>query len=783
MKGRKFFLTLLGLMVLPGLFAGASAQQYSPPRMRTIRNLNRDWQFIRQDVAVSQAVASSDPSNWSDINLPHSFDIPYWRAGSAKTPAIGWYRKHLVLDKAVIDAKKRVFIDFEAAFQLAAVYVNGTLAGTHAGGYTGFVFDITSQVKSGDNVIAVRLDARWSDTIAPNSGEHIFIGGIYRNVSLLITDPLHVAWYGTFVSTPQVSAASATVRMKTEVKNDGTAAAGCRVKTVIVDATGSEVTSFESSQTIAAGATVTFDKTGGPIANPHLWSPSTPYLYKAYTEVYSGESLVDNFESPLGIRWFKWTMDNGFVLNGERLWLQGANVHQDHAGWGDACTDAGSVRDVGLIKECGMNFIRGSHYPHAPAFSEACDSIGICQWSESTFWACLNNNRDWLRGGYSDNDGFRRSCVAQTREMIRIHRNHPSIIAWSMGNELWFSPIDKAVALLTDMVKAAHEEDATRPAGVGGVQLNTAELSGPCDIVGFNGGFLTGNAGIPSMVSEYGSCEDGGENYNGCYGDNLNDPPSPSTYGWESWRAGIAHWCGFWHGSILQDSYGKMGMINHARLPQKRWYYYRNLYRQIPPPVWPTNGTAAKLKLTTDRDTITDDGRSNALLIVEVQDASGKWLANSPDITLTDLSGLGEFPTGSSLTFEGGAWDKGVRNGKASIEFRSYNDGNITVRATSGNLASDSVKITVLHVSEEIATGSYLAPAVMKLGTRPQERVVKSAGTIIRIPDVPAGKKVMVSIFDMQGRLIGSSIQKGSFFKRPEGARGIALVKVRSVKE
>ena len=206
------------------------------------------------------ALASGDPAGWSNINLPHSFDIPCWRAGSAQSPALGWYRRHIALDQSAIDANKRVFIEFEAAFQLAQVYVNGTLAGTHAGGYTGFSFDITPYVKTGDNVIAVRLDARWSDTIAPNSGEHIFIGGIYRNVSLVITDPLHVTWYGTFVSTPQASATSAAVKVKTEIKNDGTADASCLVKTVVVDSAGDMVTSFESTRNVAAGTVVTFVK-------------------------------------------------------------------------------------------------------------------------------------------------------------------------------------------------------------------------------------------------------------------------------------------------------------------------------------------------------------------------------------------------------------------------------------------------------------------------------------------------------------------------------------------
>jgi beta-galactosidase len=769
-------------LFISGVFATGWAM-YASPHSRTIVNLNRTWKFIKQDVAVAQATASSDPANWSNINLPHSFDIPYWRATSATSPAVGWYRKHLTVDQAAIDAKKRIFIEFEAAFQIAFVYVNGTLAGMHKGGYTGFSFDITQYVKAGDNVVAVRLDARWSDTITPIGGDHIFIGGIYRNVSLVITDPLHVTWYGTFVSTPQVSAASATVKVKTEIKNDGAAAASCRVKTIVVDAAGTQVTSFESTQNVAAGAAVTFVQTSSAISNPRLWSPSSPYMYRVYTEVYNGTAAADNFESPLGFRTIKWTMTNGFELNGQRLWLQGANVHQDRAGWCAASVNTGSFRDVKLIKDCGMNFIRGSHYPHAPAFSDACDNLGICLWSEVAYWGCIEGSKDWQKGCYANNQPFKQSCLDQTREMIRIHRNHPSIILWSMGNELWFtSDLNGTVSVLGQMIAVAHAEDSTRPAGVGGVQLNTSQLSQPCDVVGFNGGMTTGNAGIPSMVTEYGAgnCgHDRGENYNACYGDNITTPPSPSQY---AWRAGIAYWCGFCYGSVAVDNgYTNDGMIDHARLPQKRWYFYRNLYLGTPPPVWPASGTAAKLTLTTDRDTITDDGKSDALLIVQVQDASGKWLSNTPNITLTDKSGLGTFPTGSAITFTGGAANQCVRNGQASIEFRSYNAGTVTIEATSGSLTPASVTIKVLSADDTPVMMSRI-PVSQNAGC-PQEMVVAGFGNRIVLPAGLLGNKVAVSLFDMRGRLIGRMPpSRARVIVRRDAAEGIVIAKAKVVK-
>jgi beta-galactosidase len=774
-------------LLISGVVAAGWAQ-YTPLSMRTVNVKNKTWTFIKQDVAVATAAGTSDPSGWSNVNLPHSFDIPYWRVGTAQAPAIGWYRKHITIDQTVIDMKKRVFIEFEAAFQIAWVYVNGTLAGMHKGGYTGFSFDITQHIHAGDNVVAVRLDARWSDTIAPISGEHVFIGGIYRNVYLVITDPLHVIWYGTFVSTPQATSASGTVKVKTEIKNDGTASASCRVRTVVVDAAGTQVTAFESTQTVAAGATVTFVQTSSSISNPHLWSPSSPYLYKVYTEVYNGTSPVDNFQSPLGFRTIQWTTTNGFVLNGTRLWLQGANTHQDHAGWGDAAASTGQYRDVKLIKDCGMNIIRGSHYPHAPAFSDACDQLGVCLWSESVFWACLNVSNNWLRGAYSNKEPFKKSCLDQTREMVRIHRNHPSIIIWSMGNELWFGdaltgcPMDSIAALLGRMIAVAHVEDSTRPAGVGGVQLQTDILSGPCDVVGFNGTPMQTSAyRIPELQSEYGSCQDGGTAYDGCWDCFANTAGAmsgglPVQFGW---RSGAIFWCAFDHGSNYNT--GRMGMINNARLPQRRWYFYRNLYAGIAPPTWPVSGTAARLRLTTDRDTITDDGKSDAQLIVEVQNSSGVWLSNSPNITLTDQSGLGSFPTGSSITFTGGQQEQGVLEGRASIEFRSYNAGAVTIQATSGSLTPASVPITVVHVPDNPVTAVRI-PVVSHSAAGPEEMVVTGYGNRIALPRSMAGKKVAVSLFDMRGRLIEMRpAGRAGVIVRRGAAEGIFIAKVKVV--
>jgi beta-galactosidase len=760
---------------------------YAPPRTRTVLPINKTWKFIKQDVTGAQAVGFNDGA-WSSVNLPHSFEQPYWRTNMAQTPYIGWYRKHCTIDTSLMLAKKRVFIEFEAAFLVSDVYVNGALVGTHKGGYTGFSYDITPNLHAGDNVIAVRLDASWNAQVAPREGEHIFSGGIYRDVYLVVTDPLHVAWYGTFVTTPQVTASSATVKVKTEIKNDGTADASCRVKTIVVDSAGNQVTSFDTTQNVTAGATVTIVQTSNPVSNPHLWSPSSPYMYKVFTEVYNGAAVVDNFVSPLGIRSIRWDKDNGFFMNDQHLWLQGCNVHQDHAGWGDGTTNSGSYRDVKMVKDCGMNFIRGSHYPHDPAFSDACDTYGIALWSEMCFWGfpTTMGGEPWNASAYppaaADQAPFEQNVIDQLKEMIRIHRNHPSVVIWSMSNEVEFtdgSTIDKAAALLRNMITVTHTEDPTRRAAVGGAWGATWVTIG--DVNGYNGGeaWMSTPPGFPTMQTEYGSCveEKRPGNYDGCYGTLVLQNGLPVKY---PWRSGICIWCGFHHGSNVNT--GAMGMIDHARLPLRRYYYYRNLYAGIAPPVWPVAGTAAKLKLTTDNTTVTDDGRSDCHLIVQVQDAAGNWLTNSPDITFTDKSGIGVFPTGTAITFTGGAKEKGVLDGMAAIEYRSYNAGTATIEATSGNLTPASVTITVLHAPDNLTVASRM-PDVSHNAEGLREMVVAGFGSRIALPRSMAGKKVVVSLFDMRGRLIGQMPpSRARVIIRRGAAEGIVIAKVRVAK-
>jgi hypothetical protein len=692
-----FLCLILGVIASTISPANASTDTTSPT---TVMNINRDWRFTLGDPSNAQSPAFDDHA-WESIGLPHSFSIPYFLSPDFYV-GYGWYRKHF--NRPTTWAGKRISIEFDGVFQEADVFLNGKPIGSHQGGYTGFCFDLTSATQPGDNVLAVRVNNLWIPTLNPRAGEHVFSGGIYRNVRLIVTAPLHLAWNGVFITTPDVSKTSATVNIKSQVQNDATTAKTCRVRNVILDPDSKLVAQIESSATIPPGQSTTFDQTAPAIANPRLWHPDHPWLYTVVTTIFDGDAVTDETRTPLGIRSIKFTADQGFFLNGEHLYLRGANVHQDHAGWGDAVTDAGAYRDVKLIKDAGFNFIRGSHYPHSPAFLRACDELGIMFWSENCFWGTGKFKSPWGASAYPPEaeyqQPFDQSVKRSLREMIQIDRNHPCVIAWSMDNEVFFtdpSTLPDVQRLLSELVKETHDLDPTRPAAIGGCQRGDIDKLG--DLAGYNGdgARLFPNPGIPNLVSEYGSViADRPGKYDPGWGD-LPTTPGPNQkqpYGWRyPWRSGESIWCGFDHGS-LGGKFGSMGLVDYFRLPKRAWYWYRNENLKIPPPPWPKKGTPAKLALSADKTEIHGtDATDDVHLIVTVEDATGTPLSNSPPVTFSIISGPGQFPTGPAITFDPNS-DIAIRDGQAAIEFRSYDAGTTLIRASSPGLADATITIT-----------------------------------------------------------------------------------------
>lgn len=716
---------------------GALVEQY-PAREgvgRTQVNFNRNWKFIRSDVKDAFQVEYDD-SDWVDVGLPHNFSIPY-EMSSQFYVGYGWYRKAFEIPAEWED--KKIELEFEGVFQVAEVYVNGELVGTHEGGYSGFVYDITDNLRTGNNVIAVRVNNIWQHDLAPRTGDHQFTGGIYRDVYLNVTEAVHVTWYGTFVTTPDlinpgfdesaenidfsqypteseimenIEQKRSNVRVQTEVVNDSDTPKEVQVLQQVCDKEGQVVTEFASEeQTLEAGEMANFDALSEQIQGIELWSPEHPYVYTVHTYVICDGQQVDSYESPLGFRWAQYRND-AFYLNGEKVLLNGANAHQDHAGFADAVTDEGLRRDVAMIKECGMNFIRGSHYPHDPSYAQACDELGLMFWSECNFWGMggnagkdadpVMNASDWFKDAYPQNPedeaAFEQSCMDSLEAMIRVNRNHPSIINWSMGNEVFFTDDrtqNKAKALVDKMRDRAHQLDPTRKAGMGGCQREGYDSLKYCDIAGYNGdGGKFQNHTMPNFVAEYGSkVQDRPGEFRPFY-DQIQGG-SAEEYVLQPNSAGLALWCAFHHGTIGGDGLAKMGMIDYYRLPTNSWYWYRKTYTGVEPE-FSLSGTAASMEISTSDTTVTNDGKKDTQLIVTMKDAEGNWVDDNREVTLTVEEGPGIFPGGKTYIFQPGT---SIRDGKASMEFRSYYEGTTVIRASAEGLPDATITIQTENVT------------------------------------------------------------------------------------
>jgi len=742
--------------------------------------INQDWKYMTGDITGAEQTNFNDAS-WGAISIPHSFSIPYWQegimAGNDNKPAWGWYRKKYSIPQAW--STRRVFVEFEAAFQRAWVYVNGSLVGEHKGGYTAFCFDITDKVTFGsDNVIAVRLSAAWDKEITPLAGEHQFSGGIYRDVHLTSTAPAHVTFYGTHVRTPwstpvrsdgnytgPTSFPTAPVSVKTEVKNAGQAAKSYTVKSIIVDADNQIVdSSMKSSNNIAAGATYTFAQTT-TVNSPKMWSPANPYMYRVYTEVYDGATVLDTYESPLGIRCIQWTGAQGFYINGQHLWLHGFNVHQDHAGWCDAVAQTGAYRDVWMCKKAGNNIIRGSHYPHSQAFSDACDKLGIIFWQEFPIWGIggCNGATNWSYSYayYGSAGNFEANTKAMLAEMVRQHRNHPSIGVWSLGNEYTYTqssqltPLKAFVTELNKMVKAEDSLFATA-CGMGYGDCPASQLAPLVDVSGYNGdGLGVTNPGKPNLMSEFNN------------GGGRSRPNSASLGANEgtqyAWRSGAILWCGFNHGS--NRGMGSMGIIDNDRIPQRTYFTYCQTWGGMTLPTFAVSGTGTKVQLFADvytnpsvtfqhnnNITVKNNGTEDVMLVARIVDGSGAWINQNVQVTLTAPTGAGKFATGSTLT-RAAPW------GMLGAEFHvSSKPGPVTITASAPGMESSSITFTVQDNPVAIHE-----PNVTTLNQQGKNRLsVKQAsfGQGVRVfyaitGEFSASKQPVLNIYAMDGSLIG----------------------------
>src|SRR5258708_4535596 len=427
------------------LIGGTQVLAADSTEVRVRQKLNAGWLFERQLKGAGElgsfdrntADASKieprfrtasapgyDDSWWQSVDLPHTwnaYDVSdeqpgYWRG-------IGWYRKHFRIDPKY--SGKKVVLEFEGVNAVAELWLNGKYLGRHLGGYTGFAWEITPRFGALENVLTVKVDNLYHDTVPPTvKTDYSFYGGIYRDVWLRITEPTFVS--DIFWTTPIVSQTAAEVDFHTQITNQTGHLGQAELTQEILDSNGKPAWRPGTARvTISAGQTKTFVQSNGSLKDPQLWSPDTPNLYRIRTSLKEGSRLLDVTETTLGFRWFRFDPQQGFFLNGKRVQIQGTNWHQSYPGMGNALPNSRHVKDMEMIRDMGANFWRTSHYPHALATIEASDRLGLMVWEELPINKEVGNPAEYLAN---------HSNMAPN--IIQRDRHPPSVILLGLARQL-----------------------------------------------------------------------------------------------------------------------------------------------------------------------------------------------------------------------------------------------------------------------------------------------------------------------------------------------------------
>lgn len=413
----------IALMLVVNACANADA---SAPRSA---NFDEGWKFNLGDSAAYSQPDFND-SSWRSLNLPHDWAIegdfskenPSGTGGGALPGGIGWYRKTFTVPG--YKEGEKVYIDFDGAYMNTTVYINGHELGTRPYGYASFSYDITPWLQEGDNVIAVKVD----NSDQPNSRWYSGCG-IYRHVWLRKLDAIHVAQWGTYVTTSDITPDSATVNIATTVDNTSAADAEVTLTTRVIDPQGKVAATVTASDNIAAGKSATVNQSAR-VADPQLWSLDNPALYSVVTDVAVGGKTVDTYQTTTGIRTIEFTADKGFFLNGEQVKINGVCMHHDLGALGAAVNTRAIRRQLEILQEMGVNAYRASHNPPAPEVLALCDSMGILVMDEAfDMWRKRKTERDYARF-------FDEWHERDLTDLVTRDRNHPSIIMWSIGNEV-----------------------------------------------------------------------------------------------------------------------------------------------------------------------------------------------------------------------------------------------------------------------------------------------------------------------------------------------------------
>lgn len=459
----------------------AAAAPASPRQMTDLRD---GWRFRFGAVPDAAILPEFDDREWQPVSLPHTWnrmgnDGLARAQGSDVNQGTGWYR--LRLPVLPLASGRRAVLQFDGVGAIADVWVNGTRVGTHKGAFSRFRFDITGHLKSGQtNLIAVRTDnskpgpGSTTEHVIPLGGDFFIHGGLYRGVSLILADEASIDLMdhggpGIYVSTPRVTAQQADVTVLSRLRNAGNRPRQLTLITRIADAKGRNVASGAQPLRLAPGATSEVT-TALALPNPRLWQGrSDPYLYNVTAELREGKRIIDSVTEPLGVRSFTFDAERGFILNGKRLRLHGASRHQDWQGKGWALTPEDHATDMAIMTEMGVNTVRHAHYQHAQEWSDLADRAGMVVKAEVPF----------VHQSAFDEGPPAPELVANARqqliELIRQNYNHPSVMLWSVGNEIDIGAAIMALQkggkgapaksrdMLIELDALARREDPSRP--------------------------------------------------------------------------------------------------------------------------------------------------------------------------------------------------------------------------------------------------------------------------------------------------------------------------------
>ncbi len=474
---------LLFVLVLACMLAGPADAQESA-RQRLL--MDYGWSFTTGDPAGAGETAFDD-SSWRSVDLPHDWSIegPYdenavttGRGGYLPT-GVGWYRRTFRVPESA--SGRRLAIEFDGVFENSDVWVNGVPLGHRPYGYIGFRYDLTPYLIDGENVVAVRVDNSHQPNSRWYSGS-----GIYRHVWLTVTDPLHVDAWWTYVTTPEVDSAAAVVDVYTRIINDTGSEGSGTLRSAIMNATGDEVARAETRFEVEASRRLHLSQKLD-VEAPTLWSLDTPVLYTLRTTVIDTDGrVVDETETPFGIRHIEYDSDRGFLLNREPVKMLGVNLHHDGGPVGSAVPEAVWERRLLKLKEMGVNAIRTAHNPPAPEFLDMTDRLGFVVMDEA-FDEWTHGKVEWGYNKYFADWGER-----DLRDFMRRDRNHPSVVLWSLGNEIGEQHAPGGHEVLAKLVAIAHQEDPTRPVTTGNDHIyaddgaTTVEFMELLDVVGYN---------------------------------------------------------------------------------------------------------------------------------------------------------------------------------------------------------------------------------------------------------------------------------------------------------